>query len=568
MILGAFTSCNNPHGETLPPVFQSFDHREVKVKGEIGRRIDLLINTNIPKINFDNDFLDHFRDKSENPKVRDGFVGVGMLLDGIVRLAYYSQTEEKIERKNYLVKELIKTQEPEGYIGIFSEGKRQQGWDTHEAGYIILALTNDYLFFNEEKSLLAAQKYADYLIKKNVTVIAGLDEGFLKLYHATSNRKYVDYCINEFGLKKFQFASLQQSRHVYGYLDRALMQLKLNEIEPDEKLLYKPHVAVEFLVNLDALDIIGGAGMWEHFNTSHEGHDCNAETCATAYIIWLMDALLKAEGNSFYGDIMERSIYNALFAAFSPAGDSIRYFTDYESAKEYYPSDTFCCPNNFRRVVASLPQLIYYKFDDGIAINLYNQSSASLKINNQLVTITQETDYPSSGEIKIILKMEKETKLDIKLRIPLWSKNVKIMKNGNAIQEKPKAGKFFTLSGLWKNGDEIHLSIPMKYRFIQGRGKQWEKVALLRGPVVYTISKKINPFIQEKMNLRIDPNTISNPIKDNSYRPGGLKCNALDLGNNVVTFTEFIDPTGIKTFFYLSEPSDLVNDDELAAKLY
>ncbi|MBN2089025.1 glycoside hydrolase family 127 protein, partial [candidate division KSB1 bacterium] len=442
--------------------------------------------------------------------------------------------------------------------------------DTHEGGYIILALTNDFLYFNEEKSLLAAKKYAEYLINKKVTVIAGLDEAFLCLYQATGERKYVDYCVNEFGLKKFHFRDLQQSRHVYGYIERALMQLKLNEIEPDEKLLYKPHVAVEFLVNLDALDIIGGSGMWEHFNTSHEGHDCNAETCATAHIIWLMSALLRAEGNSFYGDIMERSLYNALFAAFSPTGDRIRYFTDYESVKEYYPSDTFCCPNNFRRMIASLPQLIYYQSATGVVVNLYNQSSASFEIKNQHIKIIQETDYPSSGDVKIVLDLEKACEFDIKLRIPLWSKKVSIRVNGLAIKAEPEPGTFCTIARTWKKGDEIQLSMPMTYRFVRGRGKQWDKVALMRGPVVYGISNKSNPFIKEKMELRIDPKTISEPLKDDSYRPGGLKCKVLvaDKNKTEITFTEFIDPSGIKTFFYLSEASNLVEDDELVAKLY
>jgi len=570
LILVTLTNCKNLSTEALPPVFQSFDRRNVKVDGEIGRRIDLVLNTNIPKIDFENDFLEHYRNKSVKPMVRDGFVGIGMLLDAIVGLAYYSQDLEMIELKKYLTEELLITQEADGYIGIFAEEMRQTGWDTHEGAYIILALTNDYIFFNEEKSLNAAKKYAEYLISRKVQQMCGLDEAFLRLFNATKDRKYVDYCIHEFRLPEFHFNRLQQSRHVYGHMERALMQLKLYEIEPDEKLLYKPHVAVEFLVNLDALDIIGGSGMWEHFNTSHEGHDCNAETCATAYIIWLMSALLKTEGNSFYGDIMERSIYNALFAAFSPTGDSIRYFTDYESAKEYYPDDYFCCPNNFRRIISDLPKLIYYLFDEGIAVNLYNRSSASFEIDNQKVVIMQDTDYPSSGDVIISLDMEKECEFELRLRIPLWCKNPSILVNDSEPRGKPESGTFYTLSRKWQKGDEIQLSLPMEYRFIKGRGHQWEKVALMRGPVVYGISHKTNPFVTEKQDLTIDPNMIRGPEKDESFRPGGLKCTALVAGKNKleITFTEFIDPSGIKTFFFLPEGAGLVEEDELVAIHY
>jgi DUF1680 family protein len=348
------------------------------------------------------------------------------------------------------------------------------------------------------------------------------------------------------------------------------MQLKLNEIEPDDNLLYKPHVAVEFLVNMDALDIIGGAGMYEHFNTSHAGDNCNAESCATAFIIWLMDALLKTEGNPFYGDIMERSIYNALFAASSPAGDSIRYFTDYESAKEYYPVDYFCCPNNYRRIIADLHEFVYYRSKNGIAVNLYNTSSVLFEINNNKVEIHQVTDYPSSGNVKIRVEAERETEFELKLRIPLWTKGANILVNGIPTEEKAQSGAFFAISKKWKKGDEVEISFPMEYRFVRGRGQQWDKVALMRGPVVYGISNVSNPSITEQDVLTIDPETISEPISDESFRPGGLKCTFQTTNKQMqkVTFTEFIDPSGIKTFFYVSENSQTVVNDELVAKQY
>jgi DUF1680 family protein len=569
-VLVQFPQCHKPAVNNSVPVFQSIDPQQVKIDGEIGRRIDLVSHVNIPKIDFENTFLKHYREKSPDPAVRDGFVGLGMLLDAIVGLAYYTREQEMIDRKSYLVEELIKTQVADGYIGIFSEEKRQTGWDTHEGAYIILALTNDFICFNDEESLEAAIKYADYLIDREVTIIAGLDQAFLRLYDATKNQKYLEYCKNEFGLPDFKFARIQQSRHVYGHLDRALMQLKLNEIEPDEQLLYKPHVAVEFLVNMDALDIIGGSGMWEHFNTSHQGQSGTDESCATAFIIWLMDALLKTEGNSFYGDIMERSIYNALFAALSPTGDSIRYFTDYESAKEYYPADYFCCPNNFRRIMADLPELVYYRSEEGIAVNLYNNSQVTFNLKEQEVRLMQDTDYPSSENVLISVETGSPIDFEMKLRIPLWCKAPSIQINGEEPEIKAETGSFYTITRKWVDGDKIQLTFPMNYRFIQGRGNQWQKVALMRGPVVYGISNQLNPSVTEGRDLHIDPSSIGFPETDDSYRPGGMTCTAkvFEEDSFEITFTEFIDPTGIKTFFYLSESSSLVEDDEFVAKLY
>ncbi len=562
--------CAPSSDEDLSTAFRAVDYRQVKVGGELGRRMDLAMHKNIPGIDLDSVFLEHFRNRSARPAVRDGFVGAGMLLDAVVGFAYYSMDPEMIRRKEYLAEELVKTQEPDGYIGIFTEEKRQgASWDTHEGSYIMLGLTNDFLLFGEERSLEAARKYADYLIKRKAGVIAGLDEALLQLYRATGDGKYLDYCIHEIGLPDFQFRDLNQTRHVYGYLDRALQQLNLFEIQPDRELLYKPHVAVEFLVNIDALDVIGGAGMYEHFNTSHNGRECNAETCATAFVVWLMSALIRTEGYAFYGDIMERSIYNALFAAFSPSGDSIRYFTNYESAREYYPDDYFCCPNNFRRIISDIPGLIYYRSDNGVAVNLYNNSEVCFEVGDQTVRLLQETDYPASGEVILTVEPEEACEFEIKLRIPLWCEDPTVSVNGAEWKAEPVPGNFFTIARRWEKGEQVRLSFPMEYRFVRGRGNQWDKVALMRGPVVYGIGSKENPGVHEEMVLTIDPASISGPVPDSSFRPGGVKCTArLTDGITGITFTEFIDPSGIKTFFYIPEGSGMARDDELVARQY
>jgi hypothetical protein len=58
-----------------------------------------------------------------------------------------------------------------------------------------------------------------------------------------------------------------------------------------------------------------------------DGRCSLGETCATAYQFRVYDCHVRLEGDSRYGDLMERIIYNALFAAQSPDGRRIRYYT-------------------------------------------------------------------------------------------------------------------------------------------------------------------------------------------------------------------------------------------------
>ena len=105
------------------------DVRHVKVGGEIGRRIDITTRNNVLMIDIDEDFLSPFRDRSRE----EGYIGLGKLIDSVVRLAAYMDDDEVLSCKDRIVKEVIHTQEPDGYIGIMRPENRVGSlWDLHE----------------------------------------------------------------------------------------------------------------------------------------------------------------------------------------------------------------------------------------------------------------------------------------------------------------------------------------------------------------------------------------------------------------------------------------------------
>ena len=127
---------------------------------EIGRRIDVTIRNNVLKIDNDAVFLKSFRAKARRP---GSYVGFGKHIDALVRLAFHTQDKKLIELKDHLIAELIKTQLPTGYIGIFGKRHMQIDWDLHEASYVVFALVSDYEHFGSKASLEAAKKLADYI---------------------------------------------------------------------------------------------------------------------------------------------------------------------------------------------------------------------------------------------------------------------------------------------------------------------------------------------------------------------------------------------------------------------
>jgi DUF1680 family protein len=324
--------------------------------------------------------------------------------------------------------------------------------------------------------------------------------------------------------------------------------------------------AMDFFVNHNGLSIAGGAGQEEAFTPDQDGECEHAETCATAYMLRIYENLLRLNGQSAYGDLMERSIYNALFAAQSPDGRNIRYCTPFEGTRLYFGADNFCCPNNFRRIISELPQMIYYtKPEGGIAVNLYTTSSASTKFSDGIkVDIEQTTDYPNSGSVALQLKLSKSKFFPLALRIPAYAKSASIKVNGTSVNEIIHSGEFFVVERTWKTGDKVEISLPMEFRLVAGRERQSGRVAVMRGPLVYSFSLSANPKVRQDMSFQqvgritLDPSALQ-IATDSTVRANGTSCivGAWTVGCTTksgphdfdLKMTEFADPEGVVTYF-------------------
>ena len=339
--------------------------------------------------------------------------------------------------------------------------------------------------------------------------------------------------------------------------------------EPDEKLLKMSRFILQELTRPSGgLFIIGSASDGEQFSYTQNGRGDTSESCVTAYLIRWLDSLMRLDGDLRYGDIMERSIYNALFAAQDPAGRRLRYFTPFEGPREYFGIDGFCCPGNYRRIVAELPEMVYYRTNDGgVAVNLFTESKKTIDLGGgRSVTIQQQTDYPTSGLVKI------DRHAVGGHGIPAAAAHSAMVPQGQADDQRrnrrdvPPGEKSHEIRRTWKPGDTVTLDMPMPWRLVRGHAMQEGRVALMRGPVVYCIGTAANAELLKKYkepgDLMIDPASLGEPVADTSVRPDGLKVTAkawpwADRGKGPapidVVFTEFVDPSGIATYFHVPE---------------
>ena len=314
-------------------------------------------------------------------------------------------------------------------------------------------------------------------------------------------------------------------------MGHSLAQLDLYRETGDPRLLRATRRAVEFMRKDNGMLVTGSCSEGECWHDTQSGLQNTSETCMAAYLARIMDAMLQLEGESIYGDIMERDIYNALFAATSPEGHRSRYFTPFDGKRTYDPNgNRFCCANNNKRFLGDLRGWMYYRTADGVAVNLYNASTASMKVGPDVsLRIEQQTDYPTSGNVRLRIDPSEPASFAVKLRIPRWCDTAVQSPSMARAPAHAPGGEFYALRRTWKPGDVIELTMPMQWRLVRGRRSQAGRAAILRGPVIFTLNPARNQTISgqaafEPRQLMINPLELETPVSDNSVRPGGVAC--------------------------------------------
>ena len=590
--------------------YDPIDFSKIKMEGELGRRIDVTINNNIKNLSIHKNFTSHFEHK-KGPNVVGAFIGMGMLIDASVRFAAYSGDPEMVAIKDEIVGKIIDAQLDDGYSGFYKPERRlwnskghADNWDIHEMAFIIDGLLSDYQYFGNRQALEAAVKTADFILERwhempddydaavDMHVLdTGIDWSMLRLYRLTGEKRFLNFSENMKSLYEWDTPITIGRRpgvsgHMFAYFAMCVAQMELYRLTGSEKLLTQTQNTMDFFLKDDGLTITGSAGIREIWANDQDGEGHLGETCATAYQLRVYESLLRLTGDSKYGDLIERTVFNGLFGAQSPEGDKIRYYTNFEGERHYYHVEYMCCPGNFRRIISELPAMVYYRTEDnGVAVNLYTASAVKILLqNNNEVTLKQITDYPSDGKVEVLIEPEKETVFPVQLRIPKWAKNAKIMVNAEVQQSEIVAGTFYTIERNWKRGDKITIDFPMNFRYVKGRKRNAGRIALMRGPIIFSLNLEKNPEAtangkrdyNDLRRILLDPSTLSEVKSDDSVRPGGTavyisgwreeNSGKADLKHEFkLKLTEFPDPGSQFIYFKIPDYSIQV-EDELVEK--
>lgn len=556
-----------PFPADAPAALFAFKPGEVAVGGEIGRRLDVSMEKILRHTDIEGAFAKHFKVRKEKPDEPGGFAGYGMLLDALVKGAAHGiGGDEAVALKTRLLKELAAAQSPDGQITMFL-GK-PGFWDSHENAYMIQSFVRDWLWFGEANSLETAKRLADSLIARKAPVTLGTETAFNLLYGVTREPRHLAYLKDVCFLEKpfdFYDANLQVNgvQHVYTWLARAIGQVEYADLlglaapadrarfgEPAFEALRRaqgPHLSVS--------GSITGTPRWgELWDPSQVGLGKWGETCASAYLMRLCARMSEWEGRSVLFDLYERVMHNAFFSAQSADGLKYRYFTPFDDRAAWWPRETYCCPNNFRRMVFEIPDAVFRRSSDGLAVCLY--APAELKAPG--VTAKMETAYPEDGKVTLSVTMAPGVKT-LRLRIPKWCEGARVTV-GDVMA--PAAPGWLEVRRDFSAGVTVALDLPMPVRLVRGVRAQEGRVAVMRGPCVYALEPALNGLKEHGVDV-----WDLDPTKPLVWKPAAhavevtLRQRHLKRTERRVLLTRYLKEERLRTFFGLAAPGESVADE-------
>ncbi|MBN1416998.1 MAG: glycoside hydrolase family 127 protein [Bacteroidales bacterium] len=287
---------------------------------------------------------------------------------------------------------------------------------------------------------------------------------------------------------------------------------------------------------------IGASGGNEGFSLAYNLPNSSAycETCASIGNVYLNQRLFLLHGDAKYIDVLERTLYNALLSGVSLSGNRFFYPNPLLSNGSHQRSAWFgcaCCPPNITRLIPSVPGYFYAVAADTLFVNLFARNSASVDLQGNTIGITQNTNYPWEGDVKITVSPATETTFTLLVRIPGWARNeaipggiyqfyendpsaVIITLNGEIINPELKKG-YAVITRTWKPGDVVSLTLPMKARKLiadERIAEDRQRIAIQRGPIVFCAEGVDNDG--EVLTLNYDKDEVLEAVFDSSLLEG------------------------------------------------
>lgn len=426
---------------------------------------------------------------------------------------------------DYIVDELQRCQQARktGYVGaipnedsIFGKVKRGEikssgfdlngGWSPWYTVHKVLAgLCDAYLYCDNKKALQVVTGMADWVyntinhlddstrLKMLNCEYGGMNDVLANIYAFTGNKKYLDLSYKFYD--EFVMGQLAKridplpGKHSNTNVPKATGSATQYELTGNERDKTIASFFWESMVKHHSY-VIGGNSNYEYCgkpdSLNDRLSDNTCETCNTYNMLKLTRHLFAWDPSGELMDYYERALYNHILASQNPENGMMTYFVPLRmgTQKEFSrPFNTFtCCVGSGIENHSKYAEQIYS--NDGrntVWVNLFIPSK--LMWHKKGLIITQETKFPESNKVSIIIENTrgKRTPVILKFRKPFWSE--KVMLNGKDISKDEDGTGYFTFVGLIKTKVKHEISFEMNL-YTESMPDNPNRIAFKYGPLV------------------------------------------------------------------------------------
>jgi len=414
------------------------------------------------------------------------------------------------------VDRLAQLQAEDGYLGPWPKNERLRGhWDLWGHYHVMLGLMLWHEHTGDKQAATVAQRMADLICDTCLdtdfrVVDAGSHEmnmsvihGMARIYRKTGNPRYLrmtreilkdfekagDYCRTGLAGKEF----FRTPRPRWESLHALQGMVELYRITGDETFRT---ALLNHWASMRRFDYrnTGGFSSGERASGNPYRDDAIETCCVVAFQEVMIDAL-RLTGISTIADDLEQTTLCAMLGAQHPSGAWCTYNTP--MAGQRIPSHIHirfqarpdtphlnCCSVNGPRGYGSISRWGVMRDDQGLVLNYYGPMTARVSLaDGTPVTITQETEYPLDGSIKVKIDVPQPKRFTLRLRIPSWSAETEVSVSDTEPSDV-RPGSYLALERRWKAGDQVTIKLDMGLRYVSGDLDQFGKVSLYRGPIL------------------------------------------------------------------------------------
>ncbi|HEV2273365.1 MAG TPA: beta-L-arabinofuranosidase domain-containing protein [Acidobacteriaceae bacterium] len=437
-----------------------------------------------------------------------------------------------------MIRDVVAVQEPSGYLNTYFVGDRrpermlphtqQVGHETYCLGHMLQGAIAYYRATGDPTLLNAGIHFVDGFLLPNYgpapdqkPILAGhpeIEMSLIELYRTTGNRRYLDlagYILhgdNRIPLKPQEIVYLfcgipfTSRTKLEGHAVRAMYACcgaTDYYLETGDPAYLETLNTLWHDLSEHQMYVTGGVGarsQGESFGNAYELPNARAygESCAAIGNMMWNWRMLSATGEARFTDVMERALYNGINSGMSLDGRLYCYrnplahdpTTGDKIRNPWY--DTTCCPPNLERTFASLPGYFYSTSEDGVYVHLYDNSEMNWRLaSGTAIKMTQQTNYPWEGEVKLAVAPATPETFTVFVRIPGWSRKSVVKVNGKPV-DGVSAGSYLPIRRHWSGSDVIELAFDMEAQPIKANPAvtdDTDRIAMQRGPVVFCMEQ-------------------------------------------------------------------------------